>query len=151
MGWWETDAGLLGDGPVDLLEDRMAAWAEEEIEPSWQQWLDGVGTALIDRGREWIADPEALADLQVCARFSSPDVELRHHGGAPHDRYHDVMSDAFRQISEEYEETQQRKPTLSELLATLAFSLRVAPERFLRNEQHWKLQNVEVCGKGSPS
>lgn len=151
MGWFETDAGLLGDGPVDLLEDRMAEWAAEGIQPSWQQWLDGVAAALHDRGREWIADSGALAGLQVCARFSPPGVELRSRPDAPRDRCHDVMSDAFQHISEEYEEMQHRKPTARELLGTLAFSLSVEPERFLRNEEGLTLEDVQLCRPGNGS
>jgi hypothetical protein len=151
MGWWETSDGLIGDGPVDLVEDRMAEWAVEGIQPSWQQFVDSVGTALVDRGRDWISDPESLSGLRVCARFAAPAPELRNRPDAPRDRYHSTLSDAFQQLGEEYEETQQRKPTLSEALGTLAFSLRVSPERFVRNEDGWKLVTIQSCSSGQSS
>jgi len=45
MGWWESDEGLLGDGPVDLLEDRLSEWDAEGIRPTWQEFLDALAAS----------------------------------------------------------------------------------------------------------
>jgi hypothetical protein len=151
MGWWDTDEGLLGDGPVDLIEDRMSEWAVEGVRPSWQEFLDGLGTALIDRGHEWISDPDSLSGRPVCARFATPAAELRSRLDAPRDRWHATLSEAFEQLSEEYEQTQRRKPRLTEALGTFAFSLRVAPERFLRTQEGGTLIGIYVCSGEVPA
>jgi hypothetical protein len=145
MGWWETREGLIGDAPVDLIEDVMFEWTEHD-HPSWQELLNGIGTALLDRGRDWLSDPESLSHRRIRATFGPADAGLRSDPSAPRDRFHQMWTQAFEQVAEEYEQTQHRKPTLSEVLGTIAFSLRVAPERFVRNDQGWKLSAIDSVG-----
>lgn len=130
MGWWESKEGLLGDGPADLVEDSMSEWARDDARPSWQQFVDGLGGAI---------------GHVVCARFAGPDVELRSDPGAALDRYRETLAEAIEQVTKEYEETQNRKPTVSEVLGTFAFSLRVAPDRFLRADGRGKLTAIYAC------
>jgi hypothetical protein len=145
MGWWDAPEGLLGDGPVDLIEDVMAEWTEAG-RPTWQELLNGISTALADRGRDWLGNPESHARPRVRAEFT-PARELFGQPDAIRDRYHDMWTQAFEQVAEEYEETQGRKPTLSELLGTIAFSLRVRPERFLRTDGNWNLITIDAAGR----
>jgi hypothetical protein len=132
MGWWQSDEGLIGDGPVDLVEDIMAEWARGDVRPTWQQFIDGLGGATGNA---------------VCARFATNE-ELRSDPRASRTRYLDALRDAVEQVTEEYEETQHRKPTVAEVLGTFAFSLRASPDRFIRNEGRGKLATLYTCPRG---
>jgi hypothetical protein len=142
MGWWDSKAGLIGDGPVDLVEQCLSAWPDAGDPPTWQRLLDAVGAALMQGGSHWLADPQALADGRVRARFASPGTDLVGQPGAAREDDVAALAEAFAQVAEEYEETQARRPTASEALATLAFSLRSRPERFLRNDEGRKLRDL---------
>lgn len=143
MGWWESKEGLIGDGPVDLIEDVMGEWTENH-QPTWQELLDGILTALLDRGHEWLADSESLKGRRIRAEFAPPAVEIESNPSASRGRFHEMWSEAFQQVSEEYQEMQVRKPTLSEVIATIDFSLGVAPERFVRNEEGRQLVTLQA-------
>ena len=134
---------MIGDGPVDLIEDVMGEWTEGH-QPTWQELVDGIGTALIDRGHEWLADGESLKHRRVRAEFTPPMEEIQSNPTAPRGRFHEMWCEALQQVAEEYEEMQSRKPTLSEVLGTIDFSLGVAPERFVRNDEGRQLKTIQA-------
>jgi len=143
MGWWESAEGLIGDGPVDLIEDVMAEWTEGH-QPTWQEVVDGIGTALLDRGHEWLADAETLKGRRIRAEFAPPAVDIQSDPSAARGRFHEMWCQALQQVAEEYQEMQSRKPTLSEVLGTIDFSLGVAPERFVRNDEGRQLATIQA-------
>jgi|SRR5882672_6852881 len=150
MGWWESEEGLIGDGPVDLIEDVMAEWTESH-QPTWQELVDGIGTALLDRGHEWLGDSESLEGGRIRAEFAPPAVDIQSNPTAPRGRFHEMWSQAFQQVAEEYEETQLRKPMLSEVLGTIDFSLGVAPERFVRDDEGRQLVTLQAQKAEGPA
>jgi hypothetical protein len=147
MGWWNSRAGMIGDGPVDLIEQCMAAWPDAGRSPTWQQLVDAVGLALQRDGGHWVSDPGAVAG-GVGARFSGNAAELRADPAAAREMHVEALAQAFAEVAAEYEETQARRPTSSELLGTLAFSLRSQPERFLRPEDDRQLEDFQLRGSG---
>ena len=147
MGWWNSRAGMIGDGPVDLVEQCMAAWPQDGRAPTWQQLVDAVSLALQRDGARWVSDPAALAG-GIGARFSGASVELRADPAAARNALVEALAEAFAEVAAEYEETQARRPTSSELLGTLAFSLRSQPERFLRPEDDRQLEDFQLGNAG---
>jgi hypothetical protein len=137
MGWWRSGrhpADVLGDGPADVLQqelDRLAG--TEETKPTFQALIDALAAVLRDDARDLVEPADAYTGEPIVARFEPPASTLR---SAPSDRNVQVQSalaSALKRIAAEYELEQSRKPTLGEILGTIAFVLRVRPERYVSN------------------
>jgi len=131
MGWWKQGDDLLGDGPVDVLEDGLRDYVTDHPKPIWQEFLDSTHAALARDTGQWLSDPDPLFNRRLRSYIDPPAREFTSDAARAGGTLTDALSETFAQIAEEYEERRGRKPTLSELLGTISFSLGVRTERFL--------------------
>lgn len=131
MGWWKKGEDVFGDGPVDLFEEALTEFVRQEPKPTWDEFVSATAAVLSADAASILDHPASWRDQRVHARFESgiPDVV----SGQPTHRgeFHEALSGALKNISEEYQDYKGRKPRLTEILGTMAFTLRFRPERFL--------------------
>lgn len=131
MGWWklEDSAGVIGDGPVDVFEEGMQLAVESGAKPEIAEFLGSVARALPGRPKE------------LTARFRPPAGDV-HSAGASDAALTNAIAEIVTRIHEEYQTTYNRNASIEELLATIAFSLSVHPERFLKGAEGLQVTSI---------
>jgi hypothetical protein len=132
MGWWKDESGgIVGDLPADRIVQTMRAIAERS-KPTLPQMLSIAAAAIARRPDALVSDhsnvpkqPAAHVLLRDGKRIdgdpSRPDAEAVN-----------ALWDQFEHIAADYLSTElERRPTLTELLASLAFVLRVEGTQYL--------------------
>lgn len=133
MGWWEGNNGtdLLGDGPADTLSAALKDAAEiYGRKPTLEEFLNSLQQALAIDPSSLLLDGHNVSTLTARLKngesISTGDPELSD------DRVVKVLYQALEDIATEYEEMEdQRKPRLSEVLATASFILRPDTQKFV--------------------
>lgn len=145
MGWWQVEGSEdeLGDGPVDRVQYNMEIFPAGGQKPTFQHFVDSLMSALQLDGPGVLADPEQLAHQRLRARFTSPTPDLVSHPPADNKLRERLCAVLYR-IGDEYEMGVGRKPRLSEILRTFAFSLRSQPERYFSGAKGLKLVTLVV-------
>lgn len=128
MGWWKADDGVgaIGDGPADALSEALARlFAESGARLPLQDVLSAFAAALALNPKALVGDPESLATATIVARCESG-AEYR--AASPGDAQPDASARTFYAAIEDaathYRDVYERKPSVAELLETLAFVVR---------------------------
>jgi hypothetical protein len=139
MGWWETGDGddLIGDEAVDAVERALKAFrkAGRGERPTLEALLDALVAGLAAGGPSLFAGAEKKRVRRLTAKLEpGPARASAAVAGAPGSAGQGLVSalaEALEEIHDEYEESVDRKPRLSELLACFAFVLGQEPEEYL--------------------
>ena len=150
MGWWRSGLNpdnVLGDGPADALEDELARLAQiADPKPSFQTLLTHLAAVLRRDADSLLAEPKVYGNQPLVARFQPPSPELVSETDASNPQVLAALTAAMTRISGEYQLELSRKPTLGEMLGTVAFVLRVRPERYLPGTERQVLVDVAIAG-----
>lgn len=73
MGWWKSNEHLIGDGPLDHVEELMARLVAEYLEdhgrkPRIGELLECIGAVLRGRADEFTSDTDTLEVLAIVAK-----------------------------------------------------------------------------------
>lgn len=144
MGWWKQGDDLLGDGPVDIFEEEMARWSAASSKPTWQGFANAVAAAM---GKVGIALSDGLpspSTPMLQFHLANHSQVLTSSTNQADQALSNALADIFGKITEEYEEHRGRKPTATEVLGTISFSLGVKPERFLSGAEGTSLDRISL-------
>ena len=144
MGWWRQGEDLLGDGPVDIWEEALEEWCVNRKKPTWQEFADAVAAALSKVPDGTFGDPAALSGARKLQFEVAPRTELNGAADRADLALQREIIEIITQIAEEYQEHHGRRPTLSEVLGTISFSLGVRPERFLSDGKGTSLSRIRL-------
>ena len=144
MGWWRTGDGedRISDGGADCLLSTLRHLAERSSEthgsrPTLSDVLAGAAAALQQRPEALVGDPASLPDgpAAVDVRMrTGPDLRVPVDVAAPDGYAVQRLFEAFDDVASDYLGSElARLPRLSELLAVLAFVLRVEAARFIED------------------
>lgn len=144
MGWWRTGEGedRISDEGADCLMSTLRELSDRAVE-KWgarhdlAEVLSIAGAALRQRPDALISDPDSLAGdpatVQVLMR-DRPPVLVPLDSAAPDPYAVHRLYDAFDDVASDYLGSElARLPRLGELLALLAFVLRVEAAPYLRD------------------
>jgi hypothetical protein len=139
MGWWRSGNGgdVIGDGAVDrillaLQELARKASALGRASPTFEEALGLAGAAIGDRPESLVSDSEKVPPRPRARALMRDGKQIDAAARLPVDSDVVVFWKAFEDIATEYLVSElKRRPTVSELLASLAFVLRVEGTRFL--------------------
>lgn len=135
MGWWRSGRNpddILGDGPADVVQQELEHLADSsDTKPTFQALLDALAAALAMHAAEALADPGAYRGQPIVARFEPPAAPLESRAADASAPARAALESALMQIAAEYDVEQSRRPTLGEVLGSIAFVLRVRPERYV--------------------
>jgi hypothetical protein len=139
MGWWRTgsEQDMIGDGVVDRLLHALQKLAQEaaasgRANPTFEEILCLAGAAMEDRPESLVADPEKLPRLPRATALMRDGKEIDAAATLPVTGDVMLIWKAFEDIATEYLVSElARRPTLTELMACLAFVLRVEGQAFL--------------------
>lgn len=154
MSWWDTGQqdDVIGDRPADLiggaLKDIARTSADKQLpKPTLESLLRALGLALTTGTGEYLdAHPdlqEIVAEDALGVRVSSgplraeplvPDLTER-------------LRKALHLNAAAYMERWERKPRLTELLATLEFVLGYRPEDFLVDGAEHVVKKLEAVAR----
>lgn len=132
MGWWKADDGIgaIGDGPADALSLALGARIARDGAPvRLEDVLAAFLHALALNPEALLADPAALQDAGLKVRLA--DGSLLHVAPAPESHDPQSTEELYAAIEEAaalYRDAYDRKPSIAELLETLAFVLRAYDE-----------------------
>lgn len=114
MGWWKTQAGTLGDGPADRLHEALKPFPLAAVEA-----IAAAFFAALERNPEnFAADPAAAGATPVIHWQDG----LEGQPGVAPPNLVDGFQDALEAVALDYLDSPlARRPTVSELYATLSF------------------------------
>lgn len=136
MGWWKFgDNDMLGDLPADgmtaALEEIVADVDCAKIaKPTLEELVSGLILVLRGHEPQYLEDAHPplhgfiklgsvrFVDIGDAAMHARPQIVER-------------LRDALEGIANAYVDAAQRRPRLSEILATLTFTLSVEPDRYV--------------------
>jgi hypothetical protein len=128
MGWWDGGNGdALGDGPADTFLEKLR---EVQERPARQGVLSAAAVALADVGPVTVEDPDQLGSRRLRARYRAPEPDAVSGGPADPALVEALCSFLF-EMQEEYQYVFHRKPTVREVLRTMAFCLRGQADPYL--------------------
>src|SRR4051812_35041941 len=149
MGWWRSGRNpddILGDAPADILQQELERLAAaSHTKPTFQVLLDALAAALALRAGEALADPGAYRGQPIVARFEPPAAPLESRAADASAPARAALESALMQIAAEYDVEQSRRPTLGEVLGSVAFVLRVRPERYLSGVDNRALVDLSAA------
>jgi hypothetical protein len=129
MGWWQglNGVSVIGDGPADRLGlalDEIVAAAPDR--PRFEDVLAAFGQALNRNPRAYVSDAERAPLRSVVAVFEPGEaLEVPVSAAIPPPDWIDRLQSAIEEAAMDYQSSPlARKPTIDELLETLAFVLR---------------------------
>jgi len=150
MGWWKQGDDLLGDGPVDLLEQGLAELSAGKPKPTWQEFANAVAAAINEVPDGMFSDRTISKEKPTLRfHFALQGTELTSALDQNSLALSGPLSEIFGSIAEEYEEHRGRKPTVTEILGTISFSMGVRPERFLSGAAGTSLARISLEPAGS--
>ena len=151
MGWWKTGQNddVIGDRPADIMSSTFEviarAWGEAMgRRPTLREVLNALAVLLRQKPEAYLADTPRTSIRRFVARMGNESTEV----GGSEDEHADqklvaALADAFEAIAVEYEDSvMERKPRLSELLATLVFVLSYRPEDYLSDANGISIQAI---------
>jgi hypothetical protein len=129
MGWWQglNGVNVIGDGPADrlgLVLDEVVAAAPDR--PRFEDVLAAFGQALNRNPRAYVSDAERAPLRSIGAVFEpSEALEVPVAAATSPPDWVDRLQSAIEEAAMDYRSSPlARKPTVDELLETLAFVLR---------------------------
>jgi hypothetical protein len=129
MGWWQglNGVNVIGDGPADrlgLVLDEVVAAAPDR--PRFEDVLAAFGQALNRNPRAYVSDAERAPLRSIGAVFEpSEALEVPVAAATSPPDWVDRLQSAIEEAAMDYRSSPlERKPTVDELLETLAFVLR---------------------------
>src|SRR5262245_53523777 len=133
MGWWQglNGVSVIGDGPADRLGlalDETVAAAPDR--PRFEDVLAAFAQALNRNPRAYVSDAERAPLRSIVALFEpSEALEVPASAATPPADWIERLQSAIEEAAMDYQSSPlARKPTIDELLETLAFVLRpIAP------------------------
>jgi hypothetical protein len=139
MGWWRSGSGqdIIGDGVADrvlaaLQELSRKAAASGRPKPSFETVLSFAGAATGERPESLVSDPEKVPPFPKARALMRDGKAIEAAATVPGGEGVAVFRRAFDDVVTDYLVSElKRRPTLSELLATLAFALRVEGTQFM--------------------
>jgi hypothetical protein len=137
MGWWKSGGGedIIGDGPADELltavkEIAAQARAGQRSRPTLPELVSIAAAAVARRPEALIENPQSVPKRPLARVLMRDGSQIDGDPAAP---AVDVLWSSFERSAAEYLSTElQRRPTLSELLAALAFVLRAEGTRYMK-------------------
>ena len=151
MGWWGTgqDDDIIGDGPADTMLDTFKEIISHDEQqgkqkPTLVELLNAIVAALRRKPEAILAEGSNLSLQSVTAELEGqPDQVSSSDGPPPDDFLVRALFNAFEEIAVEYEDTElERKPRVSELLATIAFILRRRTQDYLSSAEDISLKGL---------
>jgi hypothetical protein len=139
MGWWTRDNGdIIGDLPVDRILQAMRAIAERSTgKPTLPAMLSIAAAAIARRPDALVSDPANVPKSSVARVLLHDGKRFDGDRSPPDTEAVNTLWDQFEHIAADYLSTElKRRPTLSELLASLAFVLRVEGTKYLQGVSH---------------
>jgi hypothetical protein len=135
MGWWRSDRStddLVGDGPADAVTAALRSASRSDAHLSLQELLDALAHVLRYASKDLVEAREPAQD-QIAAVLTDPAGILQSGTTTPRPQVANSIEGALHAIAAEYRKSLDRLPRRSEVLATFAFVLRPAADRFLRD------------------
>lgn len=139
MGWWATgnNDDIIGDGPADIMTDALidiVARYGKGRSPvlTLQELLDVLVAALRHNPESIVADADNVTQIRVIAEVEKESGRLSSSASpAPDKDLPRLFYNAFEKIADEYQESGfNRKPRISELMATVDFVLGYRAESY---------------------
>jgi hypothetical protein len=152
MGWWGTgnNDDTIGDGPADKLGGALEDLADhyERIyhhKPAFQQVLNAVLSTLCQQPENYVCDSQEYEFSQITVELDSESMVVSNQDVKAEEAAIAIFHDAFEEIAVEYQDSEmERKPRLSELLATLEFVLGYQPEEYLSDAEGLSIASIEI-------
>jgi len=137
MGWWATgnNDDIIGDGPADIMTDALidvvSRYGRSPV-LTLQELLDVLVAALRHNPESIVSDADNVTKIQVIAEVEKESGRLSSSASpAPDEDLLRLFYDAFEKIADEYQESGfNRKPRISELMATVDFVLGYRAESY---------------------
>lgn len=146
MGWWEEpkkNNAILGDGPADTLWSALSRYAESNGKPRLISVLEALEHLLKTRRMAYIADPYAMKSSIIAVIEPGNRACAPAPAAVPEPKLVRALADALESIAVEYEESElERKPTLNEILLTLAFIMGGHSEDYIADMEDAKLVSI---------
>jgi hypothetical protein len=145
VGWWKGEGGdIVGDLPVDRILGAMRGIAERATaagkrKPTLPAMLAIAAAAAAHRPEVLISDPQEVPERPVARVLMRDGTWIEGDRSQPDAEVVSALWDQFRRVAVDYKDTElERLPTLSELLASLAFVLRVEGRKYLESPPRTK-------------
>ena len=137
MGWWATgnNDDIIGDGPADIMTDALidvvSRYGRSPV-LTLQELLDVLVAALRHNPESIVSDADNVTKIQVIAEVEKEPGRLSSSASpAPDEDLLRLFYNAFEKIADEYQESGfNRKPRISELMATVNFVLGYRAESY---------------------
>ena len=146
MSWWTTEDNLiLGDEPADLVTALLLHIVELKggVSLTLQDLLDGILLALENKP-DVFSEGDENAISRIAAKVEPGEQEfVGNDSNLADSQLIDLLSEAFEEIAVSYEDSElERKPSLNELLANVAFVLGYQPDEYLLLPQGVSITNI---------
>ena len=150
MGWWKTGQNndIIGDAPADMISsmfDRIVRNNEYlgKEKPTLSNLLAAILIALRSEPEKILNQGDAISIRRLVATINSgATVITSQEGNTVDDNLANTLREEFELITGEYQESLERKPKLSELLACVAFILGANPEKYLSGIQGGSVEEI---------
>jgi|SRR2546426_11648459 len=156
MSWWRTVGGnMIGDVPADLLGRAFKNLAKArdtrgQPKPTLAAILEATAAVIRGNPGEFLSGGSGVEIEKITARLDGEPGSISGDArGTANVEIGATLRDAFGAVAQAYQEQWGRKPSLYELLDTMAFVLRYKPETYLTEAEGLSIKDIVAGDRGT--